>query len=208
MCAKKAIVTPKTAENFRALCTGERGIGKSGKQMHHKGMNFSKRLRTSFPYRLCTGSQFHQAIHSFTIQGGDYTNGDGTGWESVFGFAFEDENFDILHYRPFLVAMANAGKGTNTSQFIISTAPNPHLDYRHVIFGQVVYGRQVVRRIENNPVEDLDKPRRDCHITGEYRRNFKNSIFLHAKPIAKQTVASTTAISISTSLKWSGLDGE
>lgn len=88
-------VVPKTAENFRALCTGEKGLSKSGKPLHYKG------------------SEFHRVIKQFMIQGGDFTNGDGTGGESIYGEKFEDENFELKHEKPFLLSMANAGPGTS-----------------------------------------------------------------------------------------------
>lgn len=139
-------VVPKTAENFRALCTGEKGVGRQGKALHFKG------------------SAFHRVIKSFMIQGGDFTAGNGTGGESIYGDKFEDENFDLKHEKPFLLSMANAGPATNGSQFFVTTVPTPHLDEKHVVFGEVVAGKSVVRQVENTPVGANDKPEKSCVI--------------------------------------------
>ena len=105
-------VVPKTADNFRALCTGEKGTGKMGKPLTYKGIHLSGVLQEkSVPDALLTGSGFHRVIKGFMIQGGDFTAGNGTGGESIYGEKFEDENFNIKHEKPFLLSMANAGPG-------------------------------------------------------------------------------------------------
>ncbi|CAN6198714.1 unnamed protein product, partial [Urochloa humidicola] len=140
-------VVPKTVENFRALCTGEKGVGSNGKPLHYKG------------------TPFHRIIPGFMIQGGDIVRGDGKGSESIYGGIFPDENFTVKHTHPGVVAMANSGLDSNGSQFYITTIKTSWLDGEHVVFGRVIQGMDTVYAIEGGAGTYNGKPRKKAVIT-------------------------------------------
>ena len=121
---------PKTVKNFATLCDGSAGVGNAGKALHFQG------------------SSFHRIIPGFMAQGGDFTNGNGTGGESIYGNKFADENFTLKHTKPYLLSMANAGPNTNGSQFFLCFGATPHLDGKHTVFGQVTDGMDILDKLE------------------------------------------------------------
>lgn len=137
---------PKTCENFRSLCTGKQGKNRNGIALNYKGC------------------PFHRIVRDFMIQGGDITDGNGKGGDSIYDGSFEDENFNLKHDQPYLLSMANRGPDTNRSQFFITTSEAPHLDGKHVVFGRVVSGRDVINKIERQEVDSKSRPLKEVVI--------------------------------------------
>ncbi|KAM5550041.1 peptidyl-prolyl cis-trans isomerase CYP21-1 [Rosa sericea] len=139
-------VVPKTVENFRAFCTGEKGKGVNGKRLHYKG------------------TPFHRIVSGFMIQGGDIIHGDGKGYESIYGGTFADENFKVKHSHAGTVSMVNTGPDSNGSQFFITTIKASWLDGEHVVFGKVIQGMDMVYAIEGGAGTYSGKPRKKVVI--------------------------------------------
>ncbi|KAG8805969.1 hypothetical protein FRC19_007547, partial [Serendipita sp. 401] len=151
-----ADIVPKTSENFRALCTGERGKSlTSGQTLYYKN------------------SIFHRVIPEFMIQGGDFTKKNGTGGESIYGAPFPDEDFSLPVDSAGLLVMANRGPHTNSSQFFITLAPAEHLNGKHVVFGKVVRGMEVVKAIEDIQTDAKDNPLKKVEVVGCGELEFK-----------------------------------
>ena len=175
-------VVPRTAENFRQLCTGEKGRGNSGKMLTF--MN----------------SMFHRVIPNFMAQGGDFTKFNGTGGESIYGRKFADENFKIKHTEPYLLSMANAGPNSNGSQFFITFEPCNWLDGKHVVYGRVERGQNIVEMMRKTPTDQTDKPRVAIKITKCGQMKLKKA-FAEPSPSAheenKETVQAADSASAS-----------
>eukprot|EP00457_Paulinella_chromatophora_P005421 gb/GEZN01005438.1/.p1 GENE.gb/GEZN01005438.1/~~gb/GEZN01005438.1/.p1 ORF type:complete len:583 (-),score=115.25 gb/GEZN01005438.1/:32-1780(-) len=180
-------IVPRTAANFKALCTGERGMGREGHPLHYKG------------------STFHRIVKGFMCQGGDTTRGDGTGGESIYGRTFDDENFKLRHSYPGLLSMANSGPNTNNSQFFFVTAKQgtPHLNGKHVVFGKVVAGMDVIRKMalmgseSGTPLEPVTVV--DCGSTSavaEEAQPIKTEEGVKQPPIKKQKLTGAEAAAV------------
>ncbi|CAE6491310.1 unnamed protein product [Rhizoctonia solani] len=138
-------IVPKTAENFRQLCTGEHRV--NSRPQGYKG------------------ATFHRVVRDFMVQGGDFLQGDGTGSFSIYGDKFPDENFEMKHTGPGLLSMANSGVNTNGCQFFITTAKCDFLDGKHVVFGKVTDGILTLRKIENVATGPNNRPKLTVKIT-------------------------------------------
>ncbi|OCT73813.1 NK-tumor recognition protein isoform X1 [Xenopus laevis] len=174
-------VCPKTCMNFLCLCTGEKGIGKvTGKKLCYKG------------------STFHRVVKNFMIQGGDFSEGNGKGGESIYGSYFRDENFILKHDRAFLLSMANRGENTNGSQFFITTKAAPHLDGVHVVFGLVISGFEVIEQIESLKTDAASRPYADVRVIDCGLLLSKSSREEKIKQTASQTEESDSSFKSST----------
>ncbi|XP_019745550.1 NK-tumor recognition protein isoform X2 [Hippocampus comes] len=190
-------ICPKTSKNFLCLCTGEKGAGKiTGKKLCYKG------------------STFHRVVKNFMIQGGDFTEGNGRGGESIYGGYFEDENLTLKHDRAFLLSMANRGKDTNGSQFFITTKMAPHLDGVHVVFGLVISGFEVIKKIEGLKTDSASRPYADVRVVdcGQLIVKSANDVLegkrVRASHSADSSLNSSDSSSLSSSSEESESDSE
>jgi len=161
---------PKTTANFKELCTGSMGFGYAGSAFHRVIPQFmlqvsgeERRAQPSRIPRLSCSLTILLFVH-FRFQGGDFTAGNGTGGKSIYGRTFPDEGFGFTHTGAGLLSMANAGPNTNGSQFFITTVPTPWLDGKHVVFGRVLEGMDIVSKIESSPTGPMDRPVKEVKI--------------------------------------------
>lgn len=174
-------ITPRTVENFRSLCSGERGNSStSGHKLHYKG------------------SPFHRIISGFMAQGGDITNGNGSGGESIYGRKFDDENFLLKHDRCGLLSMANSGLNTNGSQFFITFRDTPHLDGRHVVFGQIISGFEVLKVMEMVATDSNDCPKTVVIISDCGQVSFILIYFIFILQIGEESETNVTSSNTTT----------
>ncbi|EIE27323.1 hypothetical protein COCSUDRAFT_11218, partial [Coccomyxa subellipsoidea C-169] len=149
---------PKTVENFKCLIDGSKGLGKASKKPLH--------YKASKKQAICSGCKFHRIVKGFCCQGGDVVRGDGSGSDSIYGGKFNDEKPGLkLKHETGVVSMANSGKNTNSCQFFLTLAPAPQCDGKHVVFGRIVEGLQILQKIDEEAASDDGTPKKDVTIS-------------------------------------------